>query len=190
MLHRSFFALSVCELAASASPTPDPNLSRVQAALARLPLHFEPNQGQWNSEVRYAANSAGQTLFLTERGPVLSSGSRRVDVSLVGANRAPVIEALDPLAGKTNYFVGPRANWRSGVRQYARVAYRSVYPGVDVIYYGKHNQLEYDLVLRPGADPRVIQWRFGGARHVRLTAEGDLVVESGGVQFIQKRPVL
>jgi hypothetical protein len=173
-----------------AAPASDPNLARARAALAQIPLHFEANQGQWNPEVRYVARSARETFFLTEQGPVLATASHRVDIGLVRSNPAPRIEPLNPLSGKTNYFVGHQANWRPGVTQYARIAYRSVYPGVDVIYYGKANQLEYDLVLQPGADARAIQWKFRGADHLRLTPDGDLEVQSAGAQFVQKRPVL
>jgi len=140
--------------------------------------------------VRYVARGAGETVLLTAQGPVLATSSRRVDVTLAGSNPAPEIEPLDNSTGKTNYFIGNHANWRAGVPQYARVAYRSVYPGIDIIYYGRENQLEYDFVLRPGADPRSIQWKFRGAGHLTLTPEGDLLVETKGAEFRQKRPVL
>src|SRR5581483_11177703 len=151
LLLRSLVVLFVCLLAGWAGPAADSDVQRVQAALARLPLHFEANQGQWSQEVRYAARSAGETLFFTQHGPVLAAGLRRVDISLEGANPTPAIEPLGPLPGKTSYFTGRKENWRAGVAQYQRVAYRSVYRGIDVIYYGAHDQLEYDLVLQPGA---------------------------------------
>lgn len=173
-----------------AAPRPDAETARANAALARLPLHFEANQGQWNPEVRYAARSGAGTVFLTGRGPVLESSTRRIDLKLLHGNRAPRLEALDPLPARTNYYLGDRANWHTGVAQFERVAYRAVYPGIDVVYYGNRNQLEYDFVLQPGADPRSIRLEFRGANHVRLTPEGDLLVESGDARFVQKRPVI
>jgi len=159
-------------------------------ALARLPLRFEANQGQWSADVHYAARTGGGALLLTRRGAALVGGGHRVDISMVKANTAAPIEALDPLRARTNYFVGSRENWRTGVESFTRVAYRSVYPGIDIVYYGNGDQLEYDFVLRPGADPRAIRFQFRGAGRVQLTAEGDLSIESGGAQFVQKRPVV
>lgn len=173
-----------------AAPRPDPQIARANSALAQLPLHFEANQGQWSPEVRYAARSGAGTIFLTARGPVLASSTRRIDLNLLHGNRAPQLEALDRLAARTNYFHGDRANWHTGVAQFGRVAYRAVYPGIDVVYYGNRNQLEYDFVLQPGADPRSIRLQFRGADHVRLTPEGDLLVELGDASFVQKRPVV
>jgi hypothetical protein len=180
-------ALLVCAVSALAADT---DLSRARTMMAQMPLRFEANQGQWSAEVRYAARSAGEAIFLTGRGPVLSNASRRVDISLVHANPAPAIEPLDRLPAQTNYLVGARSHWHNGVAQYARVAYRSVYPGIDIVYYANQNQLEYDFVLAPGADPRSIRWRFRGADRLHLTPEGDLLVESGGAHFVQKRPVI
>ncbi len=174
--------------------------ARAGAIMSRLPMRFEENRGQWNPEVLYAARAGGPTghggLFLSAAGPVLvgSAGKgarpRRVDVRLVHGNPQPKIEPLDRLATQTNYFLGGRANWHTGISEYSRVAYRSVYPGVDVVYYGSADQLEYDFLLSPGADPAAIRLRFEGADHVRVNEAGDLVIEAGGAQFLQKRPLL
>lgn len=169
---------------------------RAKAALAGLPLRFEENKGQWSSEVLYAARSANGTLFLTAHGPALrgpagkNARPRRVDISLARGNPAPVIEPLDQLPVRADYFTGSRAHWRAGVSQYERIAYRSVYPGIDIVYYGNPDQLEYDLLLRPGADPRAIRLQFRGADRVAVTPGGDLVVDCAGASFLQKRPVL
>jgi Beta-propeller repeat len=194
LFQRSGLVLLVFAGSIFAATSGDPATSRAKAAMARLPLHFEQNQGQWNSEVLYAARSGSGTLFLTAQGPALAASTgkkaRRVDLSLVRGNRAPVIEPLDRLPARTDYFTGGRERWRAGISQYARIAYRSVYPGIDIVYYGNSDQLEYDLLLRPGADPKDIKLRFKGADRVDITPEGDLRVECAGAHFLQKRPVL
>lgn len=190
MLRRILWSLFVCGISAFAARAPEPGRAGAQAALARLPLRFEANQGQWSAGVRYAARTGGGALLLTNSGAVLVGGGRRVDFSLLNANASARIEALDPMRARTSYFLGSREKWRTGIQNFTRVAYRSVYPGIDVVYYGRGDQLEYDFVLRPGADPRAIRLQFHGADRVRLTAAGDLSVDSGGAQFVQKRPVV
>ena len=70
------------------------------------------------------------------------------------ANPNAKVSGMEELAGKSNYFVGSdRKKWRTNVSNYAKVKYASVYPGVDLVYYGNQRQLEYDFVLAPEADP-------------------------------------
>jgi hypothetical protein len=170
------------------SPVP---AARGQSALARLPLRFEANQGQWDSSVRYRARSGGLNLSLTQSGPVAAFGNAQgLEISLSGSNSAAVIEGLDPMAARTDYFIGSRQNWHTGIANYGRVRYRGVYPGVDVVYYGSANRLEYDFVLDAGADPRAIRLEFRGAQSLHITQGGDLAVETAAGTLIQQRPAI
>ena len=110
-------------------------------------------------------------------------------LSLVGANPEPVIHGEAALPGKVNYLRGKDpAAWRTGLSTYAKVRYEGVYPGVDLVYYGTQGQLEYDLVLAPGADPTVIRLAFAGADQMRLDDTGNLVLTLGAQQVIQQTP--
>jgi hypothetical protein len=166
-------------------------LSRARAALGSLPLRFEANQGQWKPEVRYAARAGGYNLLLTSRGPSLSvPGSKPVEIGLLNSNPVPRIEALDPLPAHTDYFLGGRTSWHTGVPNYSRVRYGSVYPGIDLVYYGSRDRLEYDFVLQPGADPSAIRLKFRGPGRISITPDGDLTVDAEGSRMLQKRPVV
>jgi len=81
-----------------------------------------------------------------------------VCLKLLRANPAAKVRGLDELPGKSNYLTGndPK-KWRTNVPTYGRVRYENIYPGVDLVYYGKERgQLEYDFVVAPGADPGAI----------------------------------
>jgi hypothetical protein len=158
--------------------------------MAKLPLRFEQNQGQFGKDVRYAARSGGSNLFLTNGGASFQMGAQRVNLRLVHANPAPAIEALEKMATQTNYMVGHRDQWHTGVANFARVRYHGVYPGVDVVYYGKQGQIEYDFELQPGVSPDAIRMEFDGADSLTITPEGDLAISAGGVQTVQKKPVI
>lgn len=177
---------SVCLLSAA-----DNEVSRGQAALARLPLRFEENRGQFAPPVRFGARAGGYSLQLSSRGATLAMpGSHRVEMSLVKANPAAEIEGLDRMAARTDYFVGNRNQWRTGIANYSRVRYRGVYKGIDVVYYGNQNTLEYDFVVQPGADPRAIRLKFNGGAAASVTAEGDLALDVAGQRILQKKPVV
>src|SRR5262249_56047788 len=80
---------------------------------------------------------------------------------LIGANPTSQIIGLEELSGETNYLIGsdPR-RWHTHIPTYAKVRYRSVYPHIDLVFYGQQRQLEYDFALAPGADPQAIKLAF------------------------------
>ena len=190
-MHRLFgLLLFVCAGTLFAAAPPEPAIPQAKAAMARLPLRFEENRGQWDASVRFTARSAGPNLQLTARGPAFPVGPSRVEIGFVHGNASPVIQPLERMAATTNYMVGPRTRWHTGIANYARVRYQAVYPGIDVVYYGNQNQLEYDFVLAPGANPDAIRLSFGGDVQVSLTPSGDLALSSDGAQVLQKAPVI
>src|SRR5262249_37009205 len=155
---------------ASASPNP---------GVARLPLRFEENRGQFPRIVRYTARAGAYNLQLTDRGPAFLMGGKRIQLEMVHGSKSPRIEGLDRLRADTNYMVGAPKQWHTGVANYGRVRYDEVYPGVDVVYYGNNGQLEYDFQLQAGVNPDAIRIAFAGAEHLALTPEGDLRIEAG-----------
>lgn len=155
-----------------------------------LPLVFEPNVGQAPGEFDYVARGGSGTLLLGRTGAVLlpRSGESAVRMTLAGG-RGRTAEALEALPGRSHYFLGrDPSNWRTGVPHFARVRYRDVYPGVDVVYYTKGRELEYDFIVAPGFSPERIQLSFTGADRIRQDASGDLLIEAGGAAITQKKP--
>ena len=161
------------------------NLARSRQMLRELPVRFEPNAGQWNPRVKFTARTADCLIEFTAReasfGPIA--------MALVGSNPAPDIEGLDPLPARSSFFHGSRDRWRTNVANFSRLRYRAVYPGIDMVYYGGRDQLEYDFILAPGADPNRIRLRFRGASPT-VIASGDLVLETAGARVIEKKPVV
>jgi hypothetical protein len=116
-----------------------------------------------------------------------------VRMTLVGADLTPDVTGVDGLPGKINYFRGNNEQkWITDVPTFKKVSYAGVYPGIDLVYYGKGRQLEYDLVIAPGADTNQIAFSFDGAERVELdAADGALVVTAaGGVQLRQAKPFI
>jgi beta-propeller repeat-containing protein len=72
---------------------------------------------------------------------------------------------------------------------YAKVRYREVYPGVDLVYYGNQRQLEHDFIIAPHADPSSITLNLAGAEKLFLDTQGHLVlrVKEGEAQFEKPR---
>ncbi len=168
-----------------AAPDLASSRASVLVDLGKLPLRFEPNQGQTDPRVNFLARGAGYGLFLTPEQAVLtlhspSTSPAVVRMQLAGANRDAAVSGASPLPGKSSYFVGnDPAKWHRDIPQFARVRYQDVYPGVDLVYYGNQGQLEYDFEVAPGADPGAIAWRFQGQNNAKLDDGGNLVLAMG-----------
>ena len=52
---------------------------------------------------------------------------------------------------------------------------RNVYPGVNIVYYGNQDQLEFDFVVAPGASHRAIELAFDSSTDIALDEKGNLV---------------
>jgi beta-propeller repeat-containing protein len=181
---------------------------------APLPLSFEVNHGQTDRRVKFLSRGRGYTLFLTPTEAVLALSEPQAEersvhlrqtlplthrkaltsvlrMRLVGANPAPHASGLEELPGKSNYFIGndPK-KWRMNVPNYAKVKYEGIYPGVDLVYYGKQRQLEHDFILAPGANPSGIALELKGADKLSLDSRGDLVLATGGGEVRLQKPVV
>lgn len=108
-----------------------------------------------------------------------------------GARPDPEVAGLDVLSRKTDYFIGnDPSKWRTRVANYRAVVYRSVYPGIDVVYRGGAAGLEYDLVLAPGARPDTIRLAFEGADGLKVDPDGGLIIKTSGGEIRQPRPLV
>src|ERR1041384_8544625 len=161
-------AMSIKALNASARA----DQKQMRMALGQLPLSFEMNRGQFPAQVQCAARGAGAKTFVTQTQAVFvlkrpDAGKAVVRMSLADANTAPTVSGLEPLAGKINYFRGSdQGKWVTGVPTFKKVSYAAVYPGIDLVYYGRGNRLEYDLVVAAGADPSRIAFQFEGVERL------------------------
>jgi hypothetical protein len=138
-----------------------------------------------------------------ERPTVASRKSSRrpaptaVHMSLAGANPAATVSGVEELPEKRNYLIGnDPTKWRTNVPTYAKVKYQSVYPGIDLVYYGNPQNLEYDFLVAPGADPSAIAFTFSapspsaGELPLHVDANGDLVMEAGEYEMRLHKPVV
>ncbi len=107
------------------------------------------------------------------------------------ANQAARISGANELSSKSNYLLGKNeTTWRKNVSHFAQVKYDNLYPGIDLVYYGKEQKLEYDFVVAAGANPTAIQMNFAGAQNLHITDSGDLVISTNASQIINHKPVV
>jgi Beta-propeller repeat len=195
---------------------PVPRLSAARTDYGKLPLSFQQNMGQTDSRVGFVSRGSGYELFLTpeeavfalrhsqpapasprERARSIRGGARPNEAASVlrirfaGTNSAPEVLGAGQLPGRVDYFTGNNPkNWHTDVPSYASVEYRSIYPGVDLVFYGNQRQLEYDFVVAPGADPKSIALDVEGAGSLGTDRDGNLVMGVTGGEVELRRPVV
>lgn len=188
--------------------TGDGRAEQIASLLSNLPLSFEENRGLASRPVEFLSRGPGYALFLAPSEAVLAlpqqavgsspaAGPSRINsllrMQLAGGNAKARMSGEELQVGRSNYLVGrDRSRWQTGISQWGRVRASEVYPGVDLIYYGRGRQIEYDFEVSPGADPKRIAMDFVGAEAVTLdSSSGDAVVQvAGGGELRLQKPVL
>jgi len=179
LLSKIFVAASaVVTLTASAALNP-----------GNLPLWFEAG-----SPTQYIARGQGLQVGITAAGSEIfmqrQDGDRAsVRMTFVGGNSTANISGAEKLEAKINRFIGnDSSKWQKGVPTFAKVRATEIYPGVDVVYYGSREKLEYDFQLAAGVNPEIIALRFDGAK-ISINPQGELVVSLNGGEIKQHRPI-
>ncbi len=181
-------------------------------------MSFEPNVGQADSRARFVTRNRSYGVFLTDTGAMLSlptsrplaqealsspfsksldRASRQTESAGVNAIRmrfdgaSPVARAVaeNELPGVMNYLRGnDPEKWHHDVPTYSRVRFESIYEGIDAVFYGTQERLEYDVVVRPGVDASAVRVRFEGHDSIEVTPDGDLVLKTGCGELRHVRP--
>jgi hypothetical protein len=213
-MHRTHVAniMFVAILLLSASSYCGHSLAQAPANLfQRIPASFEINKGQFTDDVRYVAHTSAykasiksnELVLHTEPSKALATkikeqrataaelqAAQPVKLSFIGANTNAQATAEDVSTRRSHYMWGEGGNLKSiiDVPHYRRVRVANLYQGVDVVYYGAQADLEYDLVVQPGADTSRIKLKFD--REATLDTEGNLVIGSGDGKIVHRKPVV
>jgi hypothetical protein len=138
--------------------------------------------------------AGGCIVGLSGKAQKRASSTTKTDIvrmELTGANQWTKVEGTEQLPGTANYFIGnDPARWHTNVPTYAKVSYKNVYPGIDLTYYGNQRQLEYDFIVKPGANPKVIRLHFHRAQKLKLNSAGDLTISGKNGEVVFHKPTV
>jgi uncharacterized repeat protein (TIGR01451 family) len=150
------------------------------SANSELPLAFVPNRGQADTRVRYSAQGAGHSFYFTPDKAVLTFTKKEKGVALhltpLGASPRTRLVARERAPGKVNYLVG--SEHQRNLPTYHEVAYRNVWPGVDLVFRGQGGTLKYELHAQAGADLSRIGLAYGGADGLSVGKGGNLLIQT------------
>ncbi len=202
---------------AIAAPVSAPTAAALRAVKARDAaaqyLQFEPNRGQAAKAVRYVSRGPRHSVEVFDDGIALAalsatgragaptvpepasittaSTTARAQLRFVGAHAGGRFEEREPAPGQASYLVGADASrWVRGVPRFRQLRYAGLYPGIDLVYYSRQGELEFDLVVQPGADASRVRLHVGGANAPAIADNGDLLLDGANGVLRLHRPVL
>ncbi len=203
---------------AFAGDSPQPTKSTQPSERFRqLPSSFESNMGQSDPAVRFLSRGPSYAIlfqdheadFVLEKSDYASGNKHQpragqppptvdtasvtdvVRMRLAGESADSALSGQDRSPGTVNYFSGSdAARWHTGIPTFAKVQYRGVYPGVDLVYYGNPSRLEFDFQVAGGACASSIRLHLEGARRLKLDQNGNLVVFAGHGQISFHKPLI
>lgn len=176
-----------------------------RALFGQIPLSFEPNIGQEDEAVRFLSRGPSYAMFMMQDELVLgflshkshsadpratSKVSSMIHMKFVGARPDSKMKGSGELPGKVNYFLGNDARkWQTDISTFREVNYSGVYPGIDLVFYGTGQKLEYDFVVKPGEDPNAIRFTLEGTDSVRIQ-DGSLLLSTAGDTVTFNAPLI
>lgn len=176
-------------------------------------LEFVPNVGQSVDSYLYSARLRGGALF-AEKGSVTFAMISPTDLSLfhqtkydalqhkisklnasayrisfVGSNPNVNVLPIAPYQHYYNFFHSHQSErWRSHVTPYAELLYSNLYDGISLHVYQSGDNLKYDVLVSPNANPALFVMSFDGVKSVSLSG-GNLYVDNFYSRIIELAPI-
>lgn len=163
-----------------------------------LPLLFEENKGQIAGNVKFLSRTSGFNFYLTQTEAIFSILNPKrpkksptiLKMKMLGANTEAEIKGVDETIAKTNYYIGgDSTGWHTDIANYESIRYEKIYEGIDVVFHGAKQNLEYDFHILPQADPNLIRLEFGGMKKMKIERNtGDLIFKFKDIELRHQKP--
>ncbi|MBN1389361.1 MAG: SBBP repeat-containing protein [Candidatus Thermoplasmatota archaeon] len=167
-----------------AAPTMEPTYS--------MSNHFTKNNGQWHSGLDYVGKTGMGYIGLNKEGVYFNiikeveddeNGDPRftghiLELTFEDSN-TPWPTGGSEIGAKYNYLIGDQPNWVTHVPNYLQISYPEIWDCIDITYRYSDNDLKYDIILKPGADPSDIKMTMKGQKGMDVV-DRSLVIDVDG----------
>ena len=194
---------------AEPSPTSSmPSKGAVVAKLAGLERGWVKNEGQWDERALFSAPGYFGTTWITKDGELLHVAVKKeeckdktekaktcpskswvISERWVGG-KVQTIKGEEELQTKVSYFVGnDPSKHRSNLPTYRYVSLGEVWSGVEVKLKATQKTVEKLFYVKPGADPSKIVVEVGGAKGLKLSKDGEIIIQTGLGDLKLSKPI-
>lgn len=102
----------------------------------------------------------------------------RIDINWINPNPNFTVEYGEATEGHNNYYLASCPNGALNILSYESITFKNVWDGIDVKWYENHGELEYDFILKPGANVSDIKCKIDGVMTLSLE-KSFLKMETG-----------
>ncbi len=201
-----------------ASPAELKPTTTPRVALAGISLPFVPNEGQWDSRLKYRTDLFTGALAVTDRELIFSLLSfdrsqpggtfPEADFPEVAGDRARLLvfkekfmtgsgqqavfslSGQEPVATRVAYFHGQNSgSWKNRLSGFNSLRLGEVYPGIEIELRASGRNVEKFFYLRPGSRVEDINIKVEGVEELSLSDGGQLVLASAAGPLEMVKPV-
>ncbi|WP_299238277.1 hypothetical protein [Sulfurihydrogenibium sp.] len=191
------------------SSTPSmPSKEAVSAKLATLERGWVKNEGQWDQRALFSAPGYFGTTWVTKDGELLHVAVKKEECKEKTAKiktcptkswvvserwvdgKVQAIKGEEELGTKVNYFIGnDPSKHKSGLSTYRYVSLGEVWSGIEVKLKATQKTVERLFYVKPGADPSKIQVQLNGAKGLKLSKDGEIIIKTDLGDLKLSKPV-
>jgi len=198
---------SVAKTNPSSAPSM-PSKEAVSAKLATLERGWVKNEGQWDQRALFSAPGYFGNTWVTKDGELLHVAVKKEECkekttkaktcpakSWVVSERwvdgkVQAIKGEEELGTKVSYLIGnDSSKHRSGLSTYRYVSLGEVWFGVEVKLKATQKTVEKLFYIQPGADPSKIQVQLDGAKGLKLSKDGEIIIQAGLGDLKLSKPI-
>lgn len=174
---------------------------------------FLENKGQWPDQVLFKSRVHGGNLWveqgrfmihlqdLSEQydGHAQKGGEKIPDeiqmkqrilsIEFLNAQHVSTIEKVEPTDHYYNFFIGDDSgNWASQVKGYNEFTLQNIYPNINLKLLEKQEDLKYEFILAPKANPELIRMKVKGHDKLKINRKGELEIQTDLGNIIDEKP--
>jgi uncharacterized repeat protein (TIGR02543 family) len=171
-----------------------PSKEAVYAKLATLERGWVKNEGQWDERTIFSAPGYFGTTWVAKDGQLVhvaikGKESWVISERWVGGN----VKAITPeekLPTKVSYFVGnDPSKHKTNLPTYRYVSLGEVWSGVEVKLKATQKTVEKLFYIKPGTDPSKIVVEVNGAKGLKLSKDGEIIIQTGLGDLKLSKPI-
>lgn len=173
---------------------------------------FLENKGQWPEKVLFKTTFQGGNMWV-EQGKVmfhlqdyseyrsahaamnlnapdiLTFKQTLVHLNFKGANEVKNILKSEKAPHYYNFFIGKdESKWASHVGAYCEFVLKEFYDGIDLRFIEKEEELKYEFIVAPKANPAVIRLEYANQEKLFIDKKGNLVIRTVLGDIIEQAP--
>ena len=177
------------------STTPSmPSKEAVSAKLATLERGWVKNEGQWDEETLFSAPGYFGTTWIAKDGQLVHTAVKGKESWVISERwvdgKVKAITPEEELPTKVSYFVGnDPSKHKTNLPTYRYVSLGEVWSGIEVKLKATQKTVEKLFYVQPGADPSKIVVEVGGAKGLKLSKDGEIIIKTGLGDLKLSKPI-